>query len=261
MINNSSIINKKAKIGNNVKIGPFCYIGPNVEIDDNVELISNVHIEGKTKIGKNTKIFPFASLGTAPQDLKYKGENTTLEIGDNNTIREYVTVNPGTVGGGGKTVIGNNCLFMISSHVAHDCLIGNNVVIANNVPLGGHVTIEDSVVIGGNSAVQQFTRIGRLAMIGGMTGVLKDVIPFGLSFGNRNYLKGLNLIGLRRNKYENKIIIELDEAYKKIFASSNLNKNLSAINGQYKNNILVNEVTEFITKDKKRPICVPLNKE
>jgi UDP-N-acetylglucosamine acyltransferase len=261
MINSSSIINKKAKIGNNVKIGPFCYIGPNVEIDDNVELISNVHLEGNTKIGKNTKIFPFASLGTAPQDLKYKGENTTLEIGENNSIREYVTINPGTVGGGGKTVIGSNCLFMISSHVAHDCLIGNNVVIANNVPLGGHVIIEDSVVIGGNSAVQQFTRIGRLAMIGGMTGVLKDVIPFGLSFGNRNYLKGLNLIGLRRNKYENKTIIELDEAYKKIFASSNLNKNLSDINGQYKNNILVNEVTEFIAKDKKRPICVPLTKE
>jgi len=261
MIRNSSIINKKAKIGKNVKIGPFCYIGPNVEINDNVELISNAHIEGNTKIGKNTKIFPFASIGTVPQDLKYKGENTSLEIGENNTIREYVTINTGTAGGGRKTVIGNNCLFMISSHVAHDCLIGNNVVIANNVPLGGHVTIEDSVVIGGNSAVQQFTRIGRLAMIGGMTGVLKDVIPFGLSFGNRNYLKGLNLIGLRRNKYENKVIIELAEAYKKIFSSGNLSKNLSEINGQYKNNKLVNEVTEFITKDKKRPICVPPTKE
>ena len=201
MIHNSSIIDKKARIGKKVKIGPFSYIGPKVHISDGVELISNVHIEGNTKIGKGTKIFPFACIGTPPQDMKYKGETNSLEIGENNVIREYVTINPGTKGGGEKTVIGNNCLLMISSHIAHDCHIGNNVVIANNVPLGGHVTIEDSVVIGGNSAVQQFTRIGRLAMIGGMTGVLKDVIPFGLSFGNRNYLRGINLIGLKRKKY------------------------------------------------------------
>ena len=141
MIHNSSIIDKKAKISKNVKIGPFCYIGPNVQISDGVELISNVHIEGNTKIEKGTKIFPFASIGTVPQDLKYQGEANSLEIGENNTIREYVTINPGTKGGGSKTVIGNNCLLMISSHIAHDCNIGNDVVIANNVPLGGHVTI------------------------------------------------------------------------------------------------------------------------
>ena len=204
MIHNSSVIDKKAKIRKEVKIGPFCYIGPKVQIGEGVELISNVHIEGNTKIQKGTKIFPFASIGTVPQDLKYRGEDNSLEIGENNVIREYVTINPGTDGGGRKTVIGNKCLLMISSHIAHDCNIGNNVVIANNVPLGGHVTIEDSVVVGGNSAVQQFTRIGRLAMIGGMTGVLKDVIPFGLSFGNRNYLRGINLIGLKRKKYNNK---------------------------------------------------------
>ena len=259
MIHKSNIINPKAKIGKNVKIGPFCFIGPNVQLDDGVELISNVHIEGYTKIGKRTKIFPFASLGTVPQDLKYKGETNSLEIGENNVIREYVTINPGTAGGGSKTIVGNNCLLMISSHIAHDCKIGNNVVIANNVPLGGHVVIEDSVIIGGNSAVQQFTRIGRLAMIGGMTGVLKDVIPFGLSFGNRNYLKGINLIGLRRKKYENKKIIELDEAYKKIFSSNNLQENLNKINGEFKGNELVEEVTKFIEKDKKRPICTPLS--
>ena len=149
---------------------------------------------------------------------------------------------------------------MISSHVAHDCNVGNNVIIANNVPLGGHVTIEDSVVIGGNSAVQQFTRIGRMAMIGGMTGVLKDVIPFGLSFGNRNYLKGINLIGLRRKKYDNKKIMELDQAYKKIFSSKKLNENLEKINGEYINNELVKEVIDFIEKDKKRPICTPMSK-
>ena len=260
MIHNSSVIDKEAKIGKNVKIGPFCYIGPKVHIGDNVEIISNVHIEGNTKIGKATKIFPFASIGTLPQDLKYKGESNSLEIGENNTIREYVTINPGTEGGGRKTVIGNNCLLMISSHIAHDCNIGNEVVIANNVPLGGHVTIEDSVVIGGNSAVQQFTRIGRLAMIGGMTGVLKDVIPFGLSFGNRNYLRGVNLIGLKRKRYDNKKIIELNAAYKKIFSSKNLHENLSKINGEYKENDLVAEVIKFISKDKKRAICTPLSK-
>jgi len=259
MIHSSSVIDKKANIGKNVKIGPFCYIGPKVKISDGVELISNVHIEGDTKIGKSTKIFPFASIGTQPQDLKYKGESNSLEIGENNTIREYVTINPGTGGGGGKTVVGNNCLFMISSHVAHDCCIGNDVVIANNVPLGGHVTIEDSVIIGGNSAVQQFTRIGRLAMIGGMTGVLKDVIPFGMSFGNRNYLRGINLIGLKRKKYDNKKILELDTAFKKIFSSKNLHENLNKINGEYKENDLVAEVINFISKDKKRPICTPLS--
>jgi len=261
MIHNSSVIDKKAKIADEVKVGPFCYIGPEVQISEGVELISNVHIEGNVRIGKGTKIFPFASIGTSPQDLKYKGEANSLEIGENNVIREYVTINPGTKGGGGKTIIGNNCLLMISSHVAHDCHIGNNVVIANNVPLGGHVKIEDSVVIGGNSAVQQFTRIGRLAMIGGMTGVLKDVIPFGLSFGNRNYLRGINIIGLKRKKYDNKKIMELDKAYKKIFSSKNLHKNLSKINGEYKENDLVTEVIDFIEKDKKRPICTPQSEQ
>ena len=259
MINNSSVIDKKAKISSKATVGPFCSIGPNVVLEDNVELISNVHIEGNTVIGKGTKIFPFASIGTQPQDLKYRGEKNSLVVGENNMIREYVTINPGTEGGGSKTIIGNNCLFMISSHIAHDCKIGNNVVIANNVPLGGHVTIEDSVVIGGNSAVQQFTRIGRLAMIGGMTGVLKDVVPFGLSIGNRNYLQGLNLIGLRRQKYDNRKIMGLDKAFKDIFASKNLHENLDKINGEYKDNELVSEVIKFIEKDKKRPICSPLS--
>ena len=257
MIHSSSIIDKDAKVSKNVNIGPFCYIGPNVELAENVELVSNVHIEGNTFVGSGTRIFPFASIGTQPQDLKYNNEKNSLSIGQNNIIREYVTINPGTKGGGSKTLIGNNCLLMISSHIAHDCIIGNNVIIANNVPIGGHAIIEDSVIIGGNSAVQQFTRIGRLAMIGGMTGVLKDVIPFGLSIGNRNYLQGLNLIGLRRKKYDNKKIISLDKAYKEIFSSKNLYENLNKINGEYKDNELVIEVIKFIEKDKKRPICLP----
>ena len=257
MIHETAIIDTKTKISSNVSIGPYTVIGPDVEIGENTIIHSHVNIVGHTKIGKRNKIYPFASIGSDPQDLKYNGEETKLIIGDENTIREYVTINPGTVGDGGKTIIGNSCLFMISSHVAHDCLIGNNVIIANNVPLGGHVIIEDNVVIGGNSAVQQFTRIGKMAMIGGMTGVLHDVIPYGLSTGNRNSLQGLNLIGLRRAKFENKKILGLSEAYKEIFVTKNLTENISKLNGSLKDNELVKEVIKFIIKDKKRSICTP----
>ena len=259
MIDKTAIINNNAKIHSTAKIGPFTVIGPNVEIDENVTIHSHVNISGNTKIGKGNTFYPFASIGNDPQDLKFNGEKTLLEIGDNNRFREYVTVNPGTVGGGGLTKIGNNCLFMISSHIAHDCKVGNNVIIANNVPLGGHVTIENNVVIGGNSAVQQFTRIGEMAMIGGMTGVLHDVIPYGLSTGKRNSLQGLNLIGLRRAKFENKDILGLSEAYKEIFATKNINENISKLNGSFQENSLVKNVIDFITKDKKRSICTPFS--
>ena len=258
MIDKTAIINKNAKVHSSVKIGPYTIVGPNVEIGENTEIQSHVSITGNTKIGKGNKIYPFVSIND-PQDLKYNGEETSLVIGDNNKIREYVTINPGTIGGGGKTLIGNNCLFMISSHIAHDCQVGNNVIIANNVPLGGHAIIEDNVVIGGNSAVQQFTRIGKMAMIGGMTGVLHDVIPYGLSTGNRNSLQGLNLIGLRRAKFENKDILGLSEAYKEIFATKNINENISKLNGSFQKNPLIKEVIEFITKDKKRSICTPFS--
>ena len=258
MIHKTAIIDKNAKVHSSIKVGAYSIIGPNVEIGANTEIKSHVSITGNTKIGKGNKIYPFVSIND-PQDLKYNGEKTSLVIGDNNKIREYVTINPGTVGGGGTTVIGNNCLFMISSHIAHDCQIGNNVIIANNVPLGGHAIIEDNVVIGGNSAVQQFTRIGKMAMIGGMTGVLHDVIPYGLSTGNRNSLQGLNLIGLRRAKFENKDILGLSDAYKQIFATKNINENISKLNGSFQENPLVKEVIEFITKDKKRSICTPFS--
>ena len=258
MIDKTAIINKNAKVHSGVKVGAYTVIGPNVEIGENTEIQSHVSITGNTKIGRGNKIYPFVSIND-PQDLKYNGEETSLVIGDDNKIREYVTINPGTIGGGGKTIIGNNCLFMISSHVAHDCQVGNNVIIANNVPLGGHAIIEDNVVIGGNSAVQQFTRVGKMAMIGGMTGVLNDVIPYGLSTGNRNSLQGLNLIGLRRAKFENKDILGLSEAYKKIFATKNINENISKLNGSFQENRLVKEVIEFIIKDKKRSICTPFS--
>ena len=259
MIHKTAIIDSKAIVAESVEVGPYCVIGPNVVIGENVKILSHVNISGNTVIGKQNKIYPFASIGNDPQDSKYKGEETKLIIGDNNKIREYVTINPGTEGGGGVTKIGSNCLFMISSHIAHDCHVGNNVIIANNVPLGGHAIIEDNVVIGGNSAVQQFTRIGKMAMIGGMTGVLHDVIPYGLSTGYRNSLQGLNLIGLRRAKFENKDILGLSEAYKEIFATKNINENISKLNGSFQENPLVKNVIDFITKDKKRSICTPFS--
>ena len=260
MIHKTAIIDAKSKISSSVKIGPYTIIGPNVEIGDNVIIESHVNITGHTMIGKNNNIYPFASIGNDPQDIKYKGEKTELIIGENNTIREYSTINPGTIQGGGKTKVGNNNLLMISSHIAHDCIIGNNIVIANSAAIAGHAQIDDHVIIGGNCGIQQFTRIGKMAMIGGMTGVSRDVIPYGLSTGNRNYLNGINIVGLRRSNVANKDIIGLTEAYKDIFKTENLNENLSRLNGQFKENLLVNEVLEFINKDKKRPICTPFLK-
>ena len=257
MIHKTAIIDSKAKISSNVKIGPYTIIGPNVEIEDDVVIQSHVNITGHSIIGKNNRIYPFASIGSDPQDLKYKNEKTTVMIGANNTIREHVTINTGTMQGGGVTRLGNNNLIMIGAHIAHDCIIGNNIVMANNSAAAGHAQIEDFVIIGAKCGIQQFTRIGKMAMIGGMTGVSRDVIPYGLSTGNRNFLDGINVIGLRRDKVQNKEIIALTEAYKEIFKSKNLSENLSKLNGKFKDNILVKEVLEFINKDKKRPICTP----
>ena len=260
MIHSTAIIHPKARISDNVKIGAYSVIGPNVEIGEGTIVQSHVNITGVTKIGLNNKIYPFASIGNDPQDLKFKGEETKLEIGDDNKIREYVTINPGTKGGGGLTKVGNNCLFMVSAHIAHDCLVGNNVILANNVPLGGHAHVDDNAIIGGNSAVQQFTRVGKFAMIGGMCGVVRDVIPYGIAHGNRSILQGINLIGLRRKDIPNKEIMKLTDAYKEIFKNENLTENLSNLTNELKNNKLVMEVVNFIEKDKKRPICTPFSK-
>ena len=260
MIDKTAIINNNAIIASNVSIGPYTVIGPNVEIGENTVIQSHVSILGHTKIGKNNKIYPFASIGNDPQDLKFEGEQSKLEIGDNNKIREYVTINPGTTGGGGMTKVGNNCLFMVSSHIAHDCLVEDNVILANNVPLGGHAHIESNVIIGGNSAVQQFTRVGKSAMIGGMCGVVRDIIPYGIAHGNRSVLQGLNLIGLRRKNIPHKEIIILSNAYKKIFKNENLTENLTNLDKNFKTNELVLEVVNFLEKDKKRPICTPFSK-
>ena len=260
MIHKTAIVDKKAEISGKAIIGPYSIVGPNVKIDEGAEIQSHVNITGNTIIGNNTKIFPFASVGTNPQDLKYKGEKTKLEIGSNNIIREHVTINTGTDGGGGITKIGNNNLIMIGAHIAHDCIVGNNVVIANSAAIAGHAQISDDVIIGGNCGIQQFTRIGRMAMIGGMSGVSRDVIPYGLSFGNRNYLEGINLIGLRRKKVSNKEILALSEAYKEIFKTKSLHENLTKLSESLKVNTYVREVIDFINHDKKRPICTPLSK-
>ena len=257
MIHQTAIIDPKAIISKNVKIGAYSVIGPEVVIEDNTEIQSHVSIVGYTKIGNNNKIYPFASIGNDPQDMKYKGEKTSLIIGNNNIIREYVTINPGTVQGGGTTIVGNENLLMIGAHIAHDCRLGNKIVIANNAAIAGHAIIDDYVILGGNCGVHQFTRIGKMAMVGGMTGVSRDVIPYGLSTGNRNVLNGINIVGLRRINTPNKDIICLTDAYKDMFKTENLSENLKNLNIEFKQNELVNEVIEFINKDKKRPICTP----
>ncbi len=259
MIHNTAIIDRRAKISSNVNIGPYSIIGPDVEIEENTIIHSHVNLEGNTKIGKNNQIFPFSSIGTPPQDLKYKGEKNKLIIGDNNRFREYVNINPGTEKGGGLTRIGDNNLFMVYCHVAHDCNISNNIVLANNVQVGGHVIIEKNAVVGGSCAIHQFSRIGESAMIGGMTGVLSDVIPFGLSMGNRNNLMGLNLIGLRRSKVSNENIKKIQTMYEIVFKSKNFRENIDSLDLNLKKNEFIKKIINFINSDKKRPISLPPN--
>ena len=218
IIHKTAIIDKKIKLGKNVAIGPYSVIGPHVQIRNNVKIHSQVNIQGHTVIDEGTEIFPFASIGTMPQDLKYHGEKTKLIIGKKNVIREHVTINPGTKGGGSITKIGNNCLLMVGSHVAHDCSLGNDIIMVNNATLAGHVKIEDFAIIGGLSAVHQYVRIGKHAMVGGMSGVENDVIPYGSVMGNRAYLSGLNIVGLKRRGFNRKQIHDLRTAFRLIFS-------------------------------------------
>ena len=260
MIHKTAIVDVKAKISDNVKIGPYCFIGPEVEIGTDTILHSHVNIVGNTKIGNNNQIYPFSSIGTPPQDLKYKGEKNSLIIGNNNKFREYVNINPGTEQGGGITRVGDNNLFMVYCHIAHDCLISDNIVLANNVQVGGHVTIQNNAIVGGSCAIHQFSRIGEAAMVGGMTGVLSDVIPFGLSMGNRNNLMGFNLMGLRRSKVSNENIKKIQLAYEIIFKNPNFRENIEGLNSDLKNNEFVKKILNFINSDKKRPISLPPSK-
>lgn len=257
-IHPTAIIEDGAVIGNNVVIGPYCIIGSEVDVGDGVSLESHVVVNGRTVVGANTRIFPFASIGMQPQDLKYKGEPSRLEIGCNNVIREHVTMNPGTEGGCMVTTIGNNCLFMVGSHVAHDCLIGDHVIMVNNATLGGHVTVEDWAIIGGISAVHQFVRIGRHAMIGGMSGVENSVIPYGSVIGNRARLQGLNIVGLKRRGFSRDDIHELRKAYRLIFAQEGtMSERLDDVAELFAEIEPVMEIVEFIRSDSSRAICQP----
>ena len=216
-IHKTSIIEEGAQIANNVEIGPYSIIGKNVKINEGTIIKSHVVIDGLTTIGKDNVIHPFAAIGQESQDLKYKNEESTITIGDNNKIREHVTIHPGTKDGIMKTIIGNNCLFMVASHIAHDCIIGNNIILANNSTLGGHVIIEDNAIIGGLSAIKQFVKIGKNAMIGGMSGIESNVIPYSITIGERSKIAGLNLIGLKRSTQNKQEINSLRKFYKELF--------------------------------------------
>lgn len=257
-IHPSSIIESGAKLGSGVKIGPFCCVGKNVTLEDGVELISHVSISGNTKIGEKTKVFPFAAIGHQPQDLKYKGEESSTIIGAHNSIREYVTIHPGTAGDKMETIVGNHCLLMVGSHIAHDCVVKDHVVMANNATLAGHVTVGNYAIIGGLAAIKQFVRIGDHAIIGGMAGVEHDVIPFGMVIGERGWLNGLNLVGLKRRGFERDTIQKLQDIYLSLFMSSDgtLNDRLQAMHEKYQNDHDVSIVLEFLNGTSKS-LCQP----
>ena len=250
---NSDFISDKAKIHSSVKIGPYCVIGENVEIGENCILQSHVVITGNTKIGNNNVFYPFTSIGNAPQDLKYRGEKSYLVIGNNNIFRENVTVNTGTEGGGLFTRIQDNCLYMVGSHIAHDCIIGSNVILANNATLAGHVEIDNNSIIGGNSAIHQFVKIGKNAMVGGMSGLEKNLIPYGLYIGIRSNLKGLNLIGLKRKGLDNNKIKKLSYFIENIFdKNESIENNIININDEIKSIEEVLEIIKFIEQSNQR---------
>ncbi|PZQ49404.1 MAG: acyl-[acyl-carrier-protein]--UDP-N-acetylglucosamine O-acyltransferase [Rhodovulum sulfidophilum] len=257
-IHPTAIVGEGADIGAGVRIGPYCVVGSEVVLGEGVVLHSHVAVAGVTRIGAGTQIFPFASIGHAPQDLKYAGERTELVIGANNRIREHVTMNPGTQGGGGVTRVGDGNLFMMSVHIGHDCQVGSGVIMANNATLAGHVVVEDNVILGGLAAVHQFVRIGRGAMIGGLAGVVADVIPYGSVIGERAHLAGLNLVGLKRRGAERAEIHGLRAAFGEIFAAEGtLQDRVDAAAAKHAGNALVEEVLRFITAESSRSFTVP----
>ncbi len=259
-IHPSAIVDGNAIIEENVQIGPYCVIGANVKIKSNSILKSHIVIDGDTEIGANNIIYPFASIGLDPQDLKFKGEKSRLIIGDNNRIREHVTIHLGTQDGGNITRIGSNCLLMVGVHIAHDCQVGDSVILANNATLAGHVSVGDNVVIGGLSAVHQFVRIGNHAMIGGMSGVESDVIPYGLVMGERAGLAGLNLVGMKRHNIEREEIHALRNFFKKVFAKDE--DNFSARIEKYGKEFpqkTIKEIINFVQSQSNRAFCQPKN--
>jgi UDP-N-acetylglucosamine acyltransferase len=258
VIHPSAIIESGAKIGNGVRIGPFCMVGADVELGEGSELHSHVVLAGRTSIGPRARIFPFASVGHRPQDLKYAGEPSTLVIGADCTIREGVTMNPGTAGGIMTTAVGDRCLFLANSHVAHDCRVGNDVIFSNGVMLAGHCTIGDFVIVGGGAGVHQFVRIGSHAFIGGMSALENDVIPYGMAIGNRAHLAGLNIIGLRRRGFGREQIHDLRRAYRLLFAQEGtLSERVEDVAMEFAQHPIVHEILDFIRDGKDRALCTP----
>lgn len=254
----TAVVESGARIGRDVSIGPYCVVGGNVALGDGVVLHSHVVVDGHTTVGAGTRIYPFASIGLAPQDLKFRGEASRLEIGRNNVIREHVTMNPGTEGGGMLTRVGDNGLFMIGVHIAHDCMVGNHVIMANNATLAGHVHVGDHAVIGGLAAVHQFVRIGAHAMIGGLSGVEQDVIPFASVMGERATLSGLNIVGMKRRGFDRDAIHGLRAAYRELFVGDgNLSDRVDAVAGQYPDNEAVRQIVAFMKADSSRGLTRP----
>ena len=257
-IHPTAIIEPGAVLADDVAVGPYCVVGEQVELASGVTLKSHVAIDGRTTVGERTRIFPFASIGFETQDMKYKGEPSSLEIGHDNTIREHVTINPGTEGGGMVTRVGNHCLLMVGAHVAHDCQIGDHVILVNNATLGGHVVMEEYSILGGLSAVHQFVRIGRHAMIGGMSGVERDVIPYGLVMGDRARLNGLNIIGMQRRGFSRDDIQSLRSAYNCLFGDTGtLAERADEVARRFAGVEPVDDVVAFIRADSSRAICQP----
>lgn len=257
-IHPTAVVDPAARLGAGVGIGPFCTVGPDVELGDRVELISHVVVAGHTSIGPGTRVFPFVSLGLPPQDLKFSGEKSQLIIGANNVIREHATMHPGTRGDKMKTVVGDHCLFMVNTHVAHDCVLGSHIIMANNAVLAGHVTIEDHVIIGGNSAVHQHIRLGAHSFVGGMTPVRNDIIPFGLAIGETATLNGLNLVGLKRRGFTKRQIQSLLAAYRTLFdGEAEFAARLEATRAKFGDNEVVRRILAFIDVDAGRNVMQP----
>ncbi|MFT3998153.1 MAG: acyl-ACP--UDP-N-acetylglucosamine O-acyltransferase [Asticcacaulis sp.] len=258
-IHPTAIIHDGATLGEGVTVGPWCIVGPQVVLKDRVQLQSSVVIQGHTEIGADSVVHPFAVLGGSPQHLAHKGEDTRLVVGERNQIREHVTMHTGTIKGGGVTQVGNDCLFMVGSHVAHDCVVGNNVVLANNASLGGHVQVGDFVFLGGLCGIHQFARIGRYSFVGGAAMVTKDVIPYGSVWGNHARLEGLNLVGLKRRGFSRDLILSLRTAYRMMFApEGTFQERLDDVLENFSDIPQVVEIVQFIREDSNRPICLPV---
>jgi len=255
-IHSSAFIDPKADLDTGVKIGPLCVVGPNVKLGKNVELVAQVNLAGHTVIGEGCKLYPFVSMGHPPQDFKHKGGDVSIRIGARNVFRELVNIHPGTDTGKPETIIGDDCYFMVGTHLAHEGHVGNHVVVSNGAQIGGCVTIGDNAVLGGLCAVHQYTRIGAHAFIGGMATVTADVIPYGSVIGNTARLAGLNIVGLKRRGFDRRTIQDLRSAYRLLFAQEGTLADTARL---YKDKALVMEIVEFIRDQEKRRICMPQN--